>query len=51
MARELSRTHISDMPSRKLKAMVMKILTGLERTMEGINEILNEYKESYIRGK
>ena len=41
MARDLSETDISYMPDRELKLMIMKILTGLKKRVEGITEILN----------
>ena len=34
--RDLSETDISNMPDRGFKVMIIKILTGLEKTMEDI---------------
>ena len=41
MARDLSKTDVSNMPDRKFKAMIIRMHTGLEKIMEDINEIFN----------
>ena len=45
-ARDLSEMDISNMPDREFKVMIIKILTGFEKTVEDISETLNkEIKE------
>ena len=39
-ARDLNETDISNMPNGEFKAMIISILTGLEKRMEGINKTL-----------
>ena len=41
MARDLSETDVSNMPDREFKAMIIRILTGLEKRVEDINETFN----------
>jgi len=38
MSRDLSETNISNMPDGEFKAMIIRILTGLEKRMEDISE-------------
>ena len=46
VARNLNKTDISNMPDREFKVMIIKILTGFEKTVEDISETLNkEIKE------
>ena len=40
-ARDLSKTDISNMPGRELKAMIIRTLTGLEKRVEDMSETLN----------
>lgn len=40
MANDLSETNISSMPDTELKAMTITILTGFEKRVEDISEIL-----------
>lgn len=42
-------TAISNMSGRKIKVMIIKILTGLERRVVYISEILNKDKKEPIR--
>ena len=45
-ARDLSETHLSNMPNGELKAIIINVLSGLERRMEDISETLTtEIKE------
>ena len=45
-ARDLSETDINNMPDKELKATIIRIVTGLEKSMEDIRETLNtEIKE------
>ena len=45
-ARDLSKSHISNMPDGEFKATIIRILPGLEETIEDITEILTiEIKE------
>ena len=45
-ARDLSQMDISNMPDRKFKVIIIKILTGLEKRVEDISETLtNELKK------
>ena len=51
-ARELNKTEISSMPDRKFKAMVVKILTRLEKRVEDLSETINrdrKHKKEPIR--
>ena len=41
MARYLSETDIINMPDGEFKVMIIKILTGIEKGVEGFNETLN----------
>ena len=41
-ARDISKTEIYNMPDREFKVMIIKILTGLEKRVEDISEILNK---------
>ena len=41
MARNLSKTDISTMSDREFKVIIIKILTGLEKRVEGMSKILN----------
>ena len=41
-ARDLSKMEISNMPSRKFKVLIIKILTGFEKKVENISETLNK---------
>ena len=41
LARELSKTNISNMPDRTFKVMIIRILTGLEKRVEHMSETLN----------
>ena len=41
-ARDLNEPKVSNMTHRELKVMVIKILTGLEKRLEDVSEILNE---------
>ena len=44
--KDLSEMDISNMPDREFKVMIIKILTGFEKTVEDISETLNkEIKE------
>ena len=38
MARDVSRTDISNMPDGEFKAMIIKIFTGLEKRIENMSE-------------
>ena len=40
-AREVNETEISDMPGREYIVIIIRILTGLEKRVEGISETLN----------
>ena len=45
-ARDLSKSHISNMPDGQFKATIIRILPGLEETIEDITETLTiEIKE------
>ena len=44
----MSKTEISNMPYREIKAMIIKILTGLEKRVEDISDILNKDIQNYI---
>lgn len=41
-ARDLNKTEVSNMPAGEYKAMVIKILTGLEERVEDLNDSLNK---------
>ena len=41
MVSYLSETDISNMPERRYKAMILRILTGLEKRVEDVSESLN----------
>ena len=41
MARDLSETDISNVPDGEFKALIARILTGLEKRVEGISETIN----------
>ncbi|VFV42484.1 Hypothetical predicted protein, partial [Lynx pardinus] len=41
MARNLSKTDIRTMSDREFKVIIIKILTGLEKRVEGMSKILN----------
>ena len=40
-ARDVSKADISNMPDGEFKAMIIKILTGLEKKVENISETIN----------
>lgn len=44
IARHLSKTEINNMPDREFKIIVIKILTGLEKTMEDFSELFTKEK-------
>ena len=44
MPRDLSETDISNIPDREFKAMIRRVLTGLETRVEDMNETLNRNK-------
>ena len=44
-AREVSETEMSNVPDREFEVMVIKILTGLEKRVEGLSETLNKGTE------
>ena len=48
-AGELNKMVISNMPDREFKVMVMKLLTGPEKIMEDLNEILNKETENNLK--
>jgi len=50
-AREQSKMDRSNMPDRKFKAVLIKILTGLEKKVEDISETLNTDKKEPIEIK
>ena len=41
MARDLNKTDVGNTPDGEFKAMIIRILIGLEKRVEGISEILN----------
>ena len=41
MTRDLSEIDLRNMPDRQFKAMIIRILTGLEKSMEDMSETLN----------
>ena len=41
MARDLSETDTSNMPDKEFKVMIVRILPGLEKRIEDMNEALN----------
>jgi len=45
-ARDLSKTEISNVPNREFQVMVIKILPGLEKTVEDLIETLNKEREN-----
>ena len=44
--RELNLMKIYNMPQREYKVMIIKKLTGLEKSMEGLSETLNKKTEN-----
>ena len=46
LARDLSEKEISNMPDRKFEATIIKILSGLEKRVEDLNETFNTETEN-----
>ena len=46
IAKDLNKMEISNMPDREFQVMVIKILTGLEKTVEDLSETLNKEIEN-----
>lgn len=44
--KELNKTEISYMVGRECKVVVIKLITGLEKTVEDLSETLNKEKEN-----
>lgn len=42
IARDLSKTNTSNMAAREFKVMIVKILSGLEKSVENISETLHK---------
>jgi len=52
IAGDLSKTNISNIPAREFKAMIIRILTGLEKRVDSISETINtEIKNDIVEIK
>ena len=49
--RDITETDISHMPDRESKAIIMRILSGLEERVEDMGENFNRHKEQSSRDK